>query len=833
MVYAQNMSYVCIHGHFYQPPRENPWLEAIELQESAHPYHDWNERINAECYARNAASRILDDAHRIVRIVSNYSEISFNFGPTLLAWIAQEHPGLYQALLDADRESQKKFSGHGSALAQAYNHMIMPLANGRDRTTQTWWGIRDFEYRFGRKPEGVWLPETAVDLATLEALAAYGIRFTILAPHQARRVRKIGGRIWKDVTGGHIDPTMAYLLRLPSGKRINLFFYDGPIARAVAFEGLLDNGEQFARRLVGAFSEETRPWPELVHIATDGETYGHHHPHGEMALSYALDYIRSNDLAEITNYGEYLERHPPTHVVEVIENTSWSCVHGIERWRANCGCNSGGHSGWNQEWRAPLREALDWLRDDIGPRFEERARALVTDPWQARNDYIEVVLDRSPESIGRFLGKHTSRQLSQEEKVTVLKLLEMQRHAMLMYTSCGWFFDELSGIETVQVIQYAGRVVQLAVELFGDGTEAHFLELLEKAKSNIPEHRDGARIYQKFVKPAFVDLRKVALHYAIRSLFEPYAPEARVYCYNVERQEDLSLTGDGGEQKRLCVGRARFTSSITHESELITFAAVDDGHFNPLGRARLCRGEEACAALISELRAAFSSGVWDDVVRLIQSNFEGEAYNLTALFKDEQRVILNRIVESEWREAESSFDTLYPHLIAVLRALARIGGPSILPRAFTAAAEFALNTKLRAAIAADPMDFELIRSLVTDAEGAKIDLDTATVEYALRMKLERLAEQFQGAPADLGVLERLQGMVELAVSLPFEVKLGKIQNVCYSLLQGVFAQYQERAEQGDAEAKVWIERFTALAEKLNLRITQPTLQETVNQAAGA
>ncbi|MGH9357560.1 MAG: DUF3536 domain-containing protein, partial [Terriglobia bacterium] len=378
------MGYICIHGHFYQPPRENPWLEAIELQESAHPYHDWNERVNAECYARNAASRFLDEEGRIVRIVSNYSSMSFNFGPTLLRWIEEQHPGLYHLILAADEESRQRFSSHGSALAQAYNHVIMPLANERDQYTQAWWGIRDFEHRFRRKPEGMWLPETAVNLATLETLAALGIKFTILSPQQARRVRKIGGHSWKDVTGGRIDPTMVYLLRLPSGKKINLFFYDGPIAKAVAFEGLLDNGEEFAQRLLGAFSEETRPWPELVHIATDGETYGHHHRYGEMALSYALDYIESRKLAEITNYGEYLERHPPTHVVEITENTSWSCIHGVERWRSNCGCNSGGRPGWNQEWRGPLREALNWLRENLAPRFEAKASSFLKDPWAAR-----------------------------------------------------------------------------------------------------------------------------------------------------------------------------------------------------------------------------------------------------------------------------------------------------------------------------------------------------------------------------------------------------------------------------------------------------------------
>ncbi|MGH9374670.1 MAG: DUF3536 domain-containing protein [Terriglobia bacterium] len=810
------MGYICIHGHFYQPPRENPWLEAIELQESAHPYHDWNERVNAECYARNAASRFLDEEGRIVRIVSNYSSMSFNFGPTLLRWIEEQHPGLYHLILAADEESRQRFSSHGSALAQAYNHVIMPLANERDQYTQAWWGIRDFEHRFRRKPEGMWLPETAVDLVTLETLATLGIKFTILSPQQARRVRKIGGHSWKDVTGGRIDPTMVYLLRLPSGKKINLFFYDGPIAKAVAFEGLLDNGEEFAQRLLGAFSEETRPWPELVHIATDGETYGHHHRYGEMALSYALDYIESRKLAEITNYGEYLERHPPTHVVEITENTSWSCIHGVERWRSNCGCNSGGRPGWNQEWRGPLREALNWLRENLAPRFEAKASSFLKDPWAARNDYIDVVLNRSEETLNQFLAKHAAHELQDSEKATVLKLLELQRHAMLMYTSCGWFFDELSGLETVQVIQYAGRAVQLAEETMGDETERQFVELLAKAKSNIPEHRDGALIYEKFVKPAFVNLRKVALHYAIRSLFEPYEAEARVYCYKAERQENLGL--DSQEGKKLSIGRARFTSTITLESEDLTYAAVDYGDFNPLGWVRPYRNQGIFEQLADGLREAFSARNWDEVSRLVETNFEGEAYNLTALFKDEQRMILNRIVKSEWAEAEAAFDSLYPHLIAILRTLAGVGGPPILPRAFHAAAEFAMNTKLRRAIERPAMDSDQIRSLIADAQGAKVDLDVPTLEYALRMRLESIAERFQNNFADMNLLQELDAAAGLMTSLPFEMNLWKVQNIAYRLLQTAYGDFQKKAEGGDEAAKEWVERYTALAEKLSLRI---------------
>lgn len=334
------MRYVCIHQHCYQPPRENPWLESIERQDSAYPYHDWNERIMAECYAPNTASRILDPDHRIVRIVNNYANTSFNFGPTLLSWMESDAPEAYSAVLQADKESRQRFSGHGSAIAQAYNHIIMPLANSRDKRTQIVWGLEDFWRRFGRQPEGMWLPETAVDVETLELLAEHNVRFTILSPYQAWRVRPVGTQTWQDVTGGKIDPARAYVQNLPSGRSINLFFYDGPVSQAVAFEKLLDSGEKFAARLMSAFSE-SRDWEQLVHIATDGETYGHHHRYGEMALSYALHHLESTGMAKITNYGEFLEKFPPKWEAQAHASTAWSCVHGVGRWIDNCGCNSG------------------------------------------------------------------------------------------------------------------------------------------------------------------------------------------------------------------------------------------------------------------------------------------------------------------------------------------------------------------------------------------------------------------------------------------------------------------------------------------------------------
>jgi alpha-amylase/alpha-mannosidase (GH57 family) len=524
---------ICIHGHFYQPPRENPWLEEVELQDSAYPYHDWNERITAECYAPNAASRILAADKSITEIVNNYSRISFNFGPTLMSWMVRHAREVHDAIIEADRQSRKRFSGHGSAIAQVYNHVIMPLANARDKRTQVVWGIRDFEHRFGRRPEGMWLSETAVDTATLEALAEQEILFTILAPRQAGRVRKLGLRRWRDVSGGRVDTRMAYRCRLPSGRSINLFFYDGPIAQEVAFGGLLASGVEFANRLLGGF-DDTRRDAQLVHVATDGETYGHHHRFGDMALAYCLRHIESNQLARLTVYGEFLEQHPPTHEVAIIENTSWSCAHGVERWRSNCGCNTG-RKDWSQAWRGPLRDALDWLRDELAVAYEKAMAGYVRDAWRARDDYIHVILDRADENVARFFAAHGVREWSKDDEVTAFRLLEMQRHAMLMYTSCGWFFDEISGIETAQVLAYAARAIQLARKTTGADLEPEFLKRLERAPSNVAEHPTGADVYRSFVTPMMVDLLRVGAHYAVSSLFEEYGDETTIYAYKARR----------------------------------------------------------------------------------------------------------------------------------------------------------------------------------------------------------------------------------------------------------------------------------------------------------
>jgi alpha-amylase/alpha-mannosidase (GH57 family) len=799
--------YICIHAHFYQPPRENPWLEAVELQESAYPYHDWNERINAECYAPNAASRVLDGRGHISQIVNNYSCISFNFGPTLLSWMEENAPDTYERIIDSDRESRKRFSGHGSAMAQAYNHMILPLANEHDKYTQVLWGIRDFQSRFGRVPEGMWLPESAVDIPTLEVLAQQGLAFTVLAPRQAAKVRKIGGRSWKDVSGGRIDPTRAYLCKLPSGNRISLFFYDGPISQAVAFEKLLDNGEMFAERLKSGFSEK-RSWPQLMHIATDGETYGHHHRYGDMALASALERIQSEIGIRLSNYGEFLSKYPPEVEVQIVPGSSWSCYHGVDRWRSNCGCNSG-REGWNQEWRGPLRHALDFLRDRVAAIFDGKGSELLHDPWDARNDYINVILDRSPENLWIFFEKHSRRQLHPEETSCALQLLEMQRHAMLMYTSCGWFFDEISGIETVQVLQYAGRVIQLAEQTSGEQLEAEFLKILSRAHSNIPENGDGERVYEKFVKPAVVDLCKVGAHFAISAMFDG-RHETPKFCYDISTRDYRRLESGVA---RLGIGRARVSSKITREIRQLTFAGIHMGDQVLHAGVRDSDGEEEYVALAGEAIASFTAGDFPEVLRILDKYFGEMQYSLRSLFKDEQKRIIGIILQQTLEDAEASYHRVYQRHGPLLRFLKEMGQP--VPDVLRITAQFVLNSDLEKTFGADPVDSVRISMLLELVKREGVQVEEAAVGYAASNALTRLLKAIQETPRKTELLQQANVLVSILEMLPFKVNTWNAQNIFYSLLQTEFPSISRLQDQF---SRSWIEAFTALGEKLDVSV---------------
>ncbi len=814
--------YVCIHGHFYQPPRENPWLESVERQESAHPYHDWNARVTAECYAPNAASRLFDDRHRIVEIVNNYARISFNFGATLLSWMERSTRFTYGAILEADRESIERFGGHGSAIAQGHGHVIMPLASPRDRRTQVRWGIRDFQARFGRDPEGMWLPETAVDTDTLEALAEQGIAFTVLAPRQAAAVRPLaedGSRVegdegWHDVTGERVDPARPYRVHLPSGRTITVFFYDGPISRAVAFEELSRNGDRLADRLLGVLGNGSEE-PRLVHVAVDGETFGHHHMGGELALSYALRKLERTEGVELINYGAFLERHPPTWEARIVEDSSWSCVHGVERWRSDCGCSTGGLPRWNQAWRAPLRAALDGLRERIDPAFEAAAAEIFTDPWEARDDYIDVVLDRSDRSVDAFLAKHACGPADRVDVVRALRLMELQRHAMTMYTSCGWFFSELSGIETTQVLHYAARVVQLAEELFGESPEPDFLRALEAAPSNIPEKGNGRRIYEQWIRPLRVDLPKVAAHYASRSAFRPYEGdgEAEIHCYRVGvEEEDRDVIG----RSQLLTGWGTFRSTITRDQQRLSYAAVYTGDHTGILGVRPFRDEESERAVREELSAAFRSADLANMVRIMDREYTAAGDALRALFRDEQQEVINQILESSVREAEEVLQDLYHRSAPLMRFAAELGVEQ--PSVFQTAADAVLRKDVEDALAADPPDLDRLAGLLEEARERGVHLEPDDIRHAAGRALETLADRAAEEPDDLDRVGALVRGTALFVELEFPVIVWGAQNTVFRMIREGWAERSERAGAGDEEARRWIEAMTEVAENLSIAI---------------
>ena len=888
----QPTRYVCVHGHFYQPPRENPWLETVEMQESASPYHDWNDRITAECYAPNGASRIQNKANEIVRIVNNYARMSFNFGPTLLSWLHDKAPRTYQMILSADKISASRYSGHSSAVAQVYNHIIMPLASTRDAVTQIRWGIADFEHRFGHKPEGMWLAETAVNRHVLDLMAREGIKYTILAPIQCARVRALATEVserddaepaasqssWNETPEASVDTTRPYLVKLDEGRSIAVFFYDGPSSRAIAFEGLLDSGEKFAGRLLGGLHPDIPSQsPQLSHVATDGESYGHHHKHGEMALSFAMHYIEENSLATLTNYGEFLEKFPPAFEAEVAENTSWSCAHGVERWRADCGCN-GGKAGWNQRWRAPLRQSLDFLRDATAPLAETCAAGLLKDIWAARDAYIQVMLNREDPERGvavmeEFFAAHATHTLTPEQRGTVLRLMELERHAQLMYTSCGWFFDEISGIETVQIIAYAARVLQLAAQLFGapgQALEPEFLRILAEAKPNVPDLKDGSEVYTRYVNGLKIGLEQVGAHYAISSVFRSYPEDGQLFCYDVHREYHEVFTSGRGQ---VALGRAHIRARITEESEDICYAVLHLGDQNLSAAVRRYTAADAkpFTNFSADVRAAIRRANLPEIIRLIDRFFEpsqaapahtqlnptdpqpgqpetapgavaadiahtiapppaalappdtdpstSTSYSLTSLFTDEQHRILRSILNQTVGEMEDSLRKIYEDHASLLHFLTESGMNP--PPALALASSFAINSSLRRAIEAEPFDPELVADLLTRGANDHVSLDSQTLAFAAGQRMKRamvkLEASIESAPhVTLAALHEALAIADIIRFMPFEVTIWQAQNIWNDLLRHIDTSYI---------AATWKEDFRRLGIAMNIAVDELVVEE--------
>jgi hypothetical protein len=627
----------------------------------------------------------------------------------------------------------------------------------------------------------MWLAETAADNESLELLAQHGIKFTVLAPHQCKRIRALkDGANWTDTPGASVDTTHPYLVRFDTGVSIAVFFYDGPASRAIAFEGLLNSGESLAARLKGGFKDNAQP--QLVHVATDGESYGHHHKYGEMALAYALRLLEEDKTVKLTNYGSYLEQFPPEYEAEIVENTSWSCVHGVERWRSDCGCN-GGKQGYNQAWRAPLRKALDELRDALDPQTEQEGGKLFKDVWAARDGYIEVVLDRSPQAVEQFFRKHQLRVLTALERVRGMELMEMQRHTQLMYTSCGWFFDDISGIETVQVIAYAARVLQLAKNIFGEAAaalEPAFLARMAGARSNVAAAGDGAKIYKEQVSSRELNLEQVAAHYAISSIFSSFAEETDLFCFRVWRDSYEAYSSGRG---RLALGRVKIVSAITGKQQSFSFAVLHFGDQNITAAVKAYEPEDAAAfdAFASQAAGHVQQGNFPEAIRQVDSYFGHMGYSLTSLFTDEQRRIVQIILNSTLADIEKSLTTIYEEHASLLHYLSQSGLPK--PPALTLAAGFAINAGLRRALESDPTDQAKLRSFLALAKANQVPLETATLSYIADQRMKRAMVGLQMSSGSRETLDRALALARTLVELPFKLNLWQAQNIWYEILR--------------------------------------------------
>ncbi|MGH7332281.1 MAG: DUF3536 domain-containing protein [Candidatus Rokuibacteriota bacterium] len=768
--------FVAIHGHFYQPPRENPWLETVEVQDSAAPAHDWNERVADECYAPNTAARRLSAENRIIGIVNNFEKISFNVGPTLMAWLALHRPHVYASILEADRASQQA-RGYGNAIAQVYNHMIMPLASRRDKITQVRWGLADFRARFGRDPEGMWLPETAVDSDTLDVLAEAGIRFTILAPHQAARLRPRAGGPWTEV-GESIDPSCAYRWQSPRGSSLDLFFYDAPVSRAIAFENALHSGETLAARLLGAFRKD-RDSPQLVHCATDGESYGHHSRFGEMGLAAALELIETRGEAVLTNYAAFLAAHPPTVEVEIREATSWSCPHGVERWRRHCDCRF--NPATRQDWRTPLREALDWLRGEIDDFYEAHASGLLKDPWEGRDAYIAVILDRRPAVLARFFAAHAAAPLDPAAQVEARRLLEMQRQRLLMYTSCGWFFDDLAGLEAVQNLRYAAMALGYLRDLGGPDLEPAFVERVGQAVSNDGEAGTGADIYRQRVRSAATDIRRLAAHYAISGLFETQPREARLFAYQVTRLDEAHAAY---ADTALRVGRIRVSSDLTGYTREAVFAVAHFGGHDITCGVRLSDEAAAYDTLGRDLLDRYQRRRLPDVVRGFDAAFGRDTFSVTDLFIEERRRVLAALlgkviarhestVRHVWAETHSLLDYLQSADVPIPETLAVVARRVLEQDALGALAE----VPVRLAIPGRVFDF------TAHARKLHLRLNLAPARAYLREALTRALDLVEQAPTPVTVAQAV-ALIEGAERLGVGLGHWAAQNRFFAFWQG-------------------------------------------------
>ncbi|HKQ69773.1 MAG TPA: DUF3536 domain-containing protein, partial [Polyangiaceae bacterium] len=772
-----------IHGHFYQPPRENPWTGIIEREPKVRPYHNWNERIHHECYRANGFARIFDGYARIERIVNNFEHINFNFGPTLLSWMESYDPVGYERIIEADRASVAKNEGHGNAIAQGYNHAILPLCNERDRVTQVRWGLSDFRKRFGREPESMWLPETACCDKTLGTLIDEGLAYVILSPYQALRVRPLGETAWTPAEGGAVDPGVPYKYfhRDGSGRSIAVFFYDGPIARSIAFEGALVSSQTLISRLAGARGGAGR----LIHVATDGESYGHHFRLGELTLAHALTVEGPSNGIWFTNYGAFLAAHPPTMEAEVLpgpdgEGTSWSCAHGVGRWYRDCGCHTSSQEGWNQAWRSPLRAALDTLRDDAVRGFEERTAPWLHDPWAARDAYIDLVLDPRL-SRDEWLKRHAKRKLDPHEQVAVFGHMELQRTTQLMYTSCGWFFADLSGIETLQVMSYAGRALDWMVELGLPAPEKRFLETLAEAKSNFPELGSGADIFRKQVEPLRVTPARIASHLAVSSLVEEGDESGMAGGYRFRR---TNFQKQKHGRLRLATSHLEIELVLTGKRHEYAVGSLHLGGVDFYATVRDFPGKEQFDTAVQRVWSAFRTATLPTMLRILQQELGPYEGGLESVLPDGRERISELVFGNVVGNFVDEYGRMYETHQRVLEQLQEAGFE--LPKELRSAAEFALGRRFTQEItnahrSLDPAAYRKAIEIADEALRRGYEIDRSSASKILGEMIAAAVTRATESPISTR-LKTAMALVELARRLRAEGDLYRAQEIFYQSL---------------------------------------------------
>ncbi len=843
--------YVCIHGHFYQPARENPWLGSIDMQSEAFPYHDWNEKINAECYMVNTGSHILDSKGRITDIFNNYSRMSFNFGTSLLSWIKNNDRCTYESIIEADSLGISRFSGHGCSIAQIYNHIIMPLSIKTERLIQVKWAISDFEANFKRKPEGMWLSETAVDMQTLDMLAECGIKFTVLSPNQAHSFKKIenqqtdGFSGWKEVKNGSINTRMPYLCRLESGRDISIFFYDNELSNMVAFGDLLGNGESFAAKITG-LAETGQELPEIICIASDGETYGHHHRFGEMALSYCLNYIESAKNSKLTVFGEYLEKYPPAYEVRLIECSSWSCSHGVGRWMDDCGCANGGDGsikGWNQKWRKPLREAVDWLSEKNSSIFNSMISGHLKPGVFAESSVMESYIDFLNDSISgledkynKYLSSYLENPKNKNTFIIVLSLLEASRHCMLMQSSDGWFFDDISGIETIQILRNACRAIGILENITGEKIEPYFLSILKKAKSNKKEEGTGADIYRNYAKTALYDENKLAAMLAFEMLFikkGAHYPKTRfvhdfivekIICKRIDYKGISALAGTAQlcskiipDKKKLVFGAFRKKDVDLYDiSSAAAFSKTFDGISDIKNSLLYKKIEEAI------------SGPVDGLAEVFRDISDKKMYGLSDFTNDFQKSICEKTVAVASENLEESLIGFY---VSTESEIAGLENKDILKYLFSGVYPvihgFAdllglidllkLKNDLKRKKTAEAL-IRISNSLVNNAglTGTGTgNLPPEKLGLLATQKLDKIVEAFADDSSDLAILQNLTSYLETMEKLKIPLNLWKSRKLIYNTMKKYYFK-NIRKSAGQKDAATWIEYFDRVLYYLNI-----------------